>query len=65
MKNSKIIKSLSLDDKIKIVTGQDFWYTKELENEGLKSLLLTDGPSGVRKQEEDIDALGLNQSIET
>ncbi|MEB8068586.1 beta-glucosidase [Mammaliicoccus fleurettii] len=65
MKNSEIIKNLSLDDKIKIVTGQDFWYTKELENEGLKSLLLTDGPSGVRKQEEDIDALGLNQSIET
>lgn len=65
MKNNEIIKNLSLEEKIKIVTGHAFWYTHDLEDKGLNALLLTDGPSGVRKQEEGADALGLNQSIKT
>lgn len=65
MKNNEIIKNLSLEEKIKIVTGHAFWYTYDLEDKGLNALLLTDGPSGVRKQEEGADALGLNQSIKT
>lgn len=65
MKTKEIVSNLSLDDKIKIITGNHFWYTHPLEKHGLKSLLLTDGPSGIRKQSEGSDALGLNKSIET
>lgn len=65
MENREIIESLSLEEKIKVITGKEFWYTHPLEAFGLKSLLLTDGPSGVRKQNEGADALGLTDSIET
>jgi beta-glucosidase len=65
MKATEIINTLSLEDKIKLITGKEFWYTQPLEKYGLKSLLLTDGPSGIRKQSEGSDALGLNKSIET
>jgi beta-glucosidase len=65
MKATEIINTLSLKDKIKLITGKEFWYTQSLEKYGLKSLLLTDGPSGIRKQSEGSDALGLNKSIET
>lgn len=64
MKTKEIVSNLSLDDKIKIITGNHFCYTHPLEKHGLKSLLLTDGPSGIRKQSEGSDALGLNKSIE-
>ncbi|MFD2831185.1 beta-glucosidase [Corticicoccus populi] len=63
--NNTIIEKLSLEDKIKIVTGKEFWYTHPLEKFGLKSILLTDGPSGIRKQNEGADALGLTDSVET
>ena len=37
--NNTIIEKLSLEDKIKIVTGKEFWYTHPLEKFGLKSIL--------------------------
>lgn len=65
MKAKEIISNLSIDDKIKLITGHHFWYTHPLKEYDLESLLLTDGPSGIRKQSEGADALGLNKSIET
>lgn len=39
---------LSLEDKVRILTGQDFWSTHPLPAIGLRSMVLSDGPSGVR-----------------
>lgn len=39
---------LSLDEKISLITGEDFWSTVAIEHIGLKKMVLSDGPTGVR-----------------
>ncbi|GAA1056883.1 glycosyl hydrolase [Agromyces luteolus] len=39
---------LDLETKIALITGQDFWSTTAVEAIGLRSMVLSDGPSGVR-----------------
>ncbi|GAA2824623.1 beta-glucosidase [Kribbella solani] len=39
---------LSLAEKVRVLTGQDFWSTHPLPSIGLRSMVLSDGPSGVR-----------------
>ena len=43
--------------------GASFWFTKELEKYGIPSIMMTDGPHGLRKQTEETDHLGVNKSI--
>lgn len=40
----------NIDEKIKLLTGNGMWHTQEVE--GLPSVHLSDGPHGLRKQEE-------------
>ncbi|TKJ20328.1 glycoside hydrolase family 3 C-terminal domain-containing protein [Blastococcus sp. CCUG 61487] len=40
--------ALSLEEKVQLLTGRDFWTTWPLETIGLRRMLLSDGPSGVR-----------------
>lgn len=39
---------LSLEEKVSLLTGRDFWNTVPLESIGLRNMLLSDGPAGVR-----------------
>ena len=43
-----LLAQLTLEQKVLLLTGHDFWATWPLENIGLRRLLLSDGPSGVR-----------------
>ena len=57
-----IVASLPLVDRIRLLSGRDFWNTEEIE--GLVgSMMLTDGPHGLRKQAGDSDHVGLNDSV--
>jgi len=40
--------ALSLEEKVQLLTGRDFWNTWPIEKIGLRAMLLSDGPSGVR-----------------
>lgn len=51
---------ISIEDKIKLLAGSDFWHTAELE--GVESITMSDGPHGLRKQTQTSDNLGLNGS---
>lgn len=53
----------SLDDKLKLLSGHDFWHLPALPHHQLRSLCLTDGPHGVRLQQAQSDHLGLAKSI--
>ena len=52
--------SLSLDEKIRLVTGDGMWRTSSLGGK-IESILLSDGPHGVRKE---IDSNKYNLSQE-
>ncbi|WP_447911635.1 glycoside hydrolase family 3 C-terminal domain-containing protein [Microbacterium phyllosphaerae] len=54
---------LSLEEKAALTSGADFWTTKSIDRVAIPSLLLTDGPHGLRKQGGDTDHLGLAGSI--
>ncbi|MEV4776074.1 glycoside hydrolase family 3 C-terminal domain-containing protein [Microbacterium sp. LWH12-1.2] len=55
--------NLSLEQKASLTSGADFWTTKAIDSAGVPSLMLTDGPHGLRKQAEASDHLGLNASV--
>ncbi len=44
----RLIASLSLEEKVTLLTGRDGWSTQPIESIGLRSMVLSDGPSGVR-----------------
>ncbi|HYO37044.1 MAG TPA: glycoside hydrolase family 3 C-terminal domain-containing protein [Geodermatophilus sp.] len=54
---------LPLETKAALLSGQDFWSTPPVEEAGLPSVVLTDGPHGVRRQEGDLDRVGLLPSL--
>jgi beta-glucosidase len=43
-----ITAKLSLEKKVALLTGRDFWNTVAIDEIGLRNLLLSDGPAGVR-----------------
>ena len=40
-----------------LCSGLDFWHTKGIERLGIPSVMVTDGPHGLRKQQEKADHL--------
>lgn len=63
MDKGKIIESLTLRQKADLLTGKNFWETKDYEELGVPSIFLSDGPHGLRRQAAKADHLGLNASI--
>lgn len=53
--------SLTFEEKVKLLDGLDVWHTKSFEN--LNSLLMTDGPHGIRKQLDTLDNIGASGSV--
>lgn len=43
-----VLRTLSLDDKIRLLTGTDNWHTAALPQIGLRPMAFSDGPAGVR-----------------
>ena len=44
------ISHLTLEQKASLLSGRDFWSTKPIDEAGIPSLVLTDGPHGIRRQ---------------
>lgn len=59
----ELLGQLTLEEKCSLLSGSAFWYTQAVERLGIRKLMLTDGPHGLRKQVENADHLGLNKSV--
>ncbi len=65
MNAEQILKEMTLEEKAAFCSGRDFWHTKAVERLNVPSVMMCDGPHGLRKQEGEGDHLGINKSIET
>ncbi|PRB17202.1 glycoside hydrolase family 3 C-terminal domain-containing protein [Microbacterium sp. MYb62] len=54
---------LTLEEKASLTSGADFWTTKAIDRVGIPSMMMTDGPHGLRKQSGATDHLGLASSV--
>lgn len=62
MDSKAIVSKMTLEDKISLCTGADFWHSKKMEQYGISSFTMSDGPHGLRCQSDAADMIGVNQS---
>lgn len=59
----ELVSRMTLEEKASLTSGLDFWHTKPVERLGIPSVMVSDGPHGLRKQDDKADHLGVNESI--
>lgn len=59
----EIVSQMTLEEKAGMCSGKDFWFLKSVERLGVPSVMVSDGPHGLRKQDQEGDHLGINDSI--
>lgn len=59
----QLISQMTLEEKAGMCSGLDFWRLKGVERLGIPSIMVTDGPHGLRKQKEGGDHLGIFNSV--
>ncbi|HCM50784.1 MAG TPA: glycosyl hydrolase, partial [Microbacterium sp.] len=57
------VADLTLEEKASLTSGLNFWHTKPVERVGIPSIMMTDGPHGLRKQAGAGDHLGVGSSV--
>ncbi|WP_027296662.1 glycoside hydrolase family 3 C-terminal domain-containing protein [Robinsoniella sp. KNHs210] len=63
MNVKELIGQMTVEEKAGLCSGQDFWHTKTVERLGIPAIMVSDGPHGLRKQDQEADHLGINDSI--
>ena len=58
-----LVSQMTLEEKCSLLSGSDFWHTEPVDRLGIPAVMVSDGPHGLRKQEEGTDHLGMNESI--
>jgi len=59
----EVLKHMTLEEKAGLCSGLGFWHTKPIERLDVPSIMLTDGPHGLRKQIELMDQIGISNSV--
>ena len=54
---------MTLEEKAGMCSGLDFWHLKHVDRLGIPEVMVSDGPHGLRKQDDKGDHLGMNDSI--
>ncbi len=61
--SKKLLSDMTLEQKAGLCSGADFWHTEACEELGLPQIMVSDGPHGLRKQEQETDHVGMAESI--
>lgn len=56
------ISEMTLEEKISLLVGEDYWHTAAVPRLGIPSVCMADGPHGLRVQKEQVDNLGMYNS---
>ncbi|MDE6474076.1 MAG: glycoside hydrolase family 3 C-terminal domain-containing protein [Clostridia bacterium] len=64
MKYADLIAQMSLEEKASLCSGKDMWHTKAIERLGIPSVMMCDGPHGLRKQDDSGVSTSLNVSVD-
>ena len=62
-KIKELVSKMTLEEKAAMCSGADFWHTEAVERLGIPASMVSDGPHGLRKQDDKADHLGVNESI--
>ncbi|MDE7131926.1 MAG: glycoside hydrolase family 3 C-terminal domain-containing protein [Lachnospiraceae bacterium] len=62
-KIKELVAQMTLEEKAAMCSGADFWHTEAVERLGIPASMVSDGPHGLRKQNQEGDHLGINDSI--
>lgn len=65
LKNQELLSKLSLEEKVGICSGKDFWNLKAVPQLDIPELMVTDGPHGLRKKNPEGTQGGLSDSVPT
>lgn len=63
LQHQNLIDEMTLQEKVSLLSGANFWNTKPIERLNIPGIMLTDGPHGLRKQAGKADHLGLSESV--
>lgn len=59
----EIISQMTLEEKASLCSGLDNWRTKPIERLGIPSIMMSDGPHGLRKEDENSGEGMLKKSV--
>jgi len=51
MDAKQFVSQMTLEEKTSLLSGSDFWHTTTVDRLGLESIMVADGPHGLRKQD--------------
>ncbi|WP_288529910.1 glycoside hydrolase family 3 C-terminal domain-containing protein [uncultured Secundilactobacillus sp.] len=57
-------RQLTEAQKLRLVSGHDFWQSESIADVGIPAIRMSDGPHGLRYQATESDHLGINESVE-
>ena len=63
MISKDMVNLLTLDEKIRLISGKDCWHLLEIDQFKLPSIMVADGPHGLRKQKNKGEHIGLSESV--
>lgn len=59
---NEVLSKLTLEEKASLCSGLDFWHLRGIPRLNIPSIMMTDGPHGLRKQTASPDHIGISDS---